>query len=395
MAYLIPRRPVLVVTSQGSEIPGVKLNCEGEYGVEKPSAKATVHLTRLPSWISNWSQITIAAGATDAGVRVRFTGEVYDFPRYTLGPRDVVLDCRGYLWRTSIAPDPEDTDDPDVPGRDLSNMTAREQIMAVLDERGLSSHYAAADIGGTTDVLGTQTADDSQGSKNPHIAKRNKPLYGFIKDRDKVELGFRLMEHLTSTGIKIIRPQISPRPSGTAAVTLEEGISLDRQSTFGHSSPEQTFDYQAVTGYDSGSGPVKAIATSAHPFPVPGVSRVPAPPISSQLIEKATRSDPGEGWCADEVAAWALSEVNERMLLGELITPLDDLINLQDPIDVTAPDRLEVAQTFWTRSVNWSIRDGWKQRVSVRAPAAIGRGGSILPISIGQGATLGFGFGFN
>src|SRR6478735_4887932 len=70
---VISRRPVLVVSSRGSTVPDCQLSCDWQYEFGQP-AQASVKLNRLPSWLDFWTPITVAAGATDATVEVRFSG---------------------------------------------------------------------------------------------------------------------------------------------------------------------------------------------------------------------------------------------------------------------------------------------------------------------------------
>jgi hypothetical protein len=127
---VINRRPTLVVSSRGSEIPGVLLeDCSWHYGYDKRVAEASFLLERVPSWLDFWAPITLAAGATDATTEVRFSGYLYDFPRFGFGPRKHAVDCRGPLIKADTALVQDEAADPDVPGMDLSGFTAAAQTV--------------------------------------------------------------------------------------------------------------------------------------------------------------------------------------------------------------------------------------------------------------------------
>jgi hypothetical protein len=284
----------------------------------------------------------------------------------------------------------------EIPGIDLSGMTTAQQIVSLLNAKGLAGQFDAADIGGSPYRLGTQSAEDATttGRKNAHGSRRDNiwppstSALAFAAERDKFDLGWRLCETLVpGRGLRIIRPQISPRPSGaTPVVTLTEQAPSDiaQGSTASHSANIDTYNWVEVTGYDDGSGPVRALATAGHPHPPPGLAFVADPqPPSSPLIEKRALGDPGEGMACDLVAAWRLGETNHVQLKLEVTTPNDYPFNLRDEVGVYAPDRMQVAQSFWTRSVKGSLNgSGMQQRLSLRAPAAVGRGGISLPISL-------------
>ncbi len=391
-ALIFSRKPVLVVTSQGSEVPGVQLDLEWNYEFGKP-ATATVKLNRNVSWLDFWSSITIAAGAKDATVAVRGSYFIWDFPAFSHAPRGTVLDCRGPLIKMTFVPPSVEAENVEEQGIDLSGLTIAQQDVYLLTAKGLAAYFNPADIGSGPHRLGTQSAEDDTGKKTAQGSRRQNVWYpstdalAFATERDKFDLGYRLCETLVpGVGLRIIRPQISPRPGGGPALTLTEQAPSDIApgSTFAHSSNLETFNWVQVKGHDDGSGPVSAIASAGHPHPPPGIPFVPNPsPPSSQLIEKRATGDPGEGYACDEVAAWSLAETNHVQLKGEITTPNDYPFTLRQTVGVYAPDRMQVAQDFWVRSVKGSLSSsGFVQRLSVRAPAAVGRGGVALPISL-------------
>jgi hypothetical protein len=366
---VINRKPTLVISSRGSEIPGVLLeDCSWHYGYDKRVAEASFLLERVPSWLDFWAPITLAAGATDATTEVRFSGYLYDFPRFGFGPRKHAVDCRGPLIKADTALVQDEAADPDVPGMDLSGFTAAAQTVAVLDECGLAAEYDLAN--------------------NPNVWKRNESGLSFLKKRDEVELGFWLVETLVpGRGLRIVRHQVTARPRPIAAtVTLTEGTdgnppTIDRSSTASHSTSE-TVNRWVITGYDPGSGPPKVVVTASHPRPVPGVPFI-SRTLSSNLIEKQASSDSGGGLACDTVGNWKIDESNEIQLKAEITTPVDYAFNITEEVGVYSPDRLQVAQTMWCRSVRGSVDrgSGFQQKLSLRAPAAIGAGGTYAPVS--------------
>lgn len=380
---VINRRPTLVVTSRGSEIPGVLLeDCEWHYGFDRRVAEAQFALQRIPSWLDYWTPVTVASGATDATTEVRFSGYIWDFPRFGFGPRKHLVDCRGPLIKADTALVQDEAADPDVPGMDLSGLSAADQNVVVLEECGLANDFDAADIGGTGELLGTQTAAKGKGSANPNVWKRNEAGLSFLKKRDEVELGFWLVETLVpGRGLRIVRRQVTARPRIiTPTVTLTEGTDgnppdIDRSSTASHSTNE-TVNRWVITGYDPGSGPPKVVVTASHPRPVPGVPFI-SRTLSSNLIEKQAASDSGSGLACDSVGGWKIDESNEIQLKAEITTPNDYAFNITEEVGVYSPDRLQIAQTMWCRSVRGSVGSGgFRQKLSLRAPAAIGAGGT-------------------
>lgn len=385
---VINRRPTIVATSRGSEIPGLLLDgFEWGYGFDKRVADAAFRLTTIPSWLDFWAPITLAAGATDASTEVRFSGYLWDFPKFDHAPRGATVECRGPLIKAETALVQDETDDADVPGMDLSNMTAAAQTVAVLNECGLSSDYDPADIGGTGYVLGSQTAAKAKGANNPNVWKRNESGMSFLKKRDEVELGFWLVETLVpGRGLRIVRHQVTPRPMPvTPAITLTEGTDgnppdIDRSSTASHSTSE-VVNRWVIVGYDPGSSPPKVVVAGPHPRPVPGVPFITRT-LTSNLIEKDALGNPGDGLACDTVGAWKLGESSDIQLKAEITTPNDYAFDLTEEVGIYAPDRLQLAQVFWCRSVRGTVGSGgFRQKLSLRAPAAIGRGGSYVPVT--------------
>lgn len=380
---VINRRPTAVATSRGSEIPGLLLeDFQWHYGFDRRVAEASFVLQRIPSWLEPWAPITLAAGATDATTEVRFSGYVWDFPRFNFGPRKHTVDCRGPLIKADTALVSDETNDTDIPGIDLSGFTAAAQTVAVLDECGLAAEYDLADIGGTGELLGTQTAQKAKGSVAPNVWKRNESGLSFLKKRDEVELGFWLVETLVpGRGLRIVRRQVTPRPRPiTPTITLTEGTDgnppdIDRSSTASHSSNLETYNRWVITGYDPGSGPPKVVVYGPHPRPVPGVPYI-SKTLSSNLIEKQSSSDDGFGLACDTVGAWKYDESSHILIKAEVTTPNDHPFNLTEEVGVYSPDRLQVAQTLWCRTVQGSVGAGFRHKLSLRAPAAAGAGGT-------------------
>jgi hypothetical protein len=121
-------------------------------------------------------------------------------------------------------------------------------------------------------------------------------------------LGFRTFE----SGDRIIREQISARPpTGAAEIVFSEGVDIERASAT--HSVKDAKNRVVVTGYDHGTGPVKAIATAAHPHPVPGVE-YDTLTFSSPLIERATEADAGQGLSCEEKARQLIYEVDSVIL---------------------------------------------------------------------------------
>jgi hypothetical protein len=378
-SVVIHRRPILSVNAANTEVPDV-VGAEGTYGFGKGIAEATFTVTRLPSWLAARQRVVISCGATDDTTAIRFKGEIVDFPAYAAGPRSVQVACRGHLVRGERILVPEDTPDNDVPGLDLSNKTQVQQLEAIFNQVGLNGFYAPALLGGPPHVLGTLTSD-KPGNQNANVWKKNQSALSRAQALDKIGLGFRLVEGpLPGGDFGIYRPQISPRP-GPATITLNQGIDIGRDSTAAHNDALDVFDRVVVTGGDFGEGAVRAEETAPHPNPDPLVPFQTAPIYSSPLIEQAEPAGYANGISAREIALWQIVEVCQIILKAEISTPRSDLFRLEQSIQLNMFDRFEIQQPMWLRQVSWSMKAGqvFRQKLSLRAPAAPRIGGVLLP----------------
>jgi hypothetical protein len=376
---VIHRRPILSVNAANTEVPDV-VGAEGTYGFGKGIAEATFTVTRLPSWLAARQRVVISCGATDATTAIRFKGEIVDFPAYAAAPRSVQVVCRGHLVRGERILVPEDTPDTDVPGLDLSNMTQVQQLEAIFNQVGLNGFYAPALLGGPPHIMGT-VASSKAGAKLANVWKRNQSALSRAQSLDHIGLGFRLVEGpLPGGDFGIYRPQISPRP-GPANITLNEGIDIGRDSTAAHNDALDVFNRVVATGGDFGEGAVRAEETAPHPNPDPLVPYQTAPIYSSPLIEQVEPAGYANGISAREIALWQIVEVCQIILKAEISTPRSDLFRLEQSIQLNMFDRFEISQPLWLRQVSWSMKAGqvFRQKLSLRAPAAVGVGGVLLP----------------
>jgi hypothetical protein len=358
------------------------LSAEWSVGYDKRVAAASVTVVRMPSWANQWSTLTIAAGGSDEHTGIRFSGYITEFPAYAFAPRSTQITAQGPLSLAATPLVAEDTDDEDVPGMDLAGMTIKAQVQAVLDASGLAGKYSPALIGSTDHLLGTQTADTAKGSRNPNTWKRNQSGLAFLEERDRCGLGYRLVEELApdGSGLRIVRAQIAPVPALESAVHLVEGRDLLDNCRASHTEGDTVPNRVVVVGFDAGSGPVKWIATRAHPHPPPGIPFVTYAPSTMALVEQAEEGDHSAGLSCQEVANWLIEDKCQVMLSAEIATPRDDFFQLTQSIDLYAPDRLEIAQSMWLRAVSGSVSaEGFRQQLSLRAPALVGRGGVARP----------------
>lgn len=391
------RRPTVVVTIDGTEVPDVT-GVDWAYGAGKVPAEGSFSVLRLPSYAQARAPITIAAGATDATTYPRLVGQIEDFPDYQYAPREITVTCKGNAIKAARIRTPEDdettTGDTSTPGMDLSGRTQAQQIVQVLDAQGLAGAYDPALIGGPPHVLGTVDAAKG-GAKTANVWRRSQSGLAFIQARDKIGLGYRFLEGPLPAayggGFGIYRPQISPRP-GTPTATLTTGVDIGRDSTAAHNDALGVFNYVRVRGGDYGAGPVSWAESAPHPHPDPLVPFQPADPYESPLIEKKAASDAGPGMSAQEIALWQIIEQCQVQLKVELSTPRSDLWHLEQSVWLEGTiDRLEIAQAMWLRQVSGSVRAGQlvRQKLSFRAPAAVGVGGVLIPQEVqGFGSTL-------
>lgn len=386
MATSIYRTCVMSVTSNGDPLPDV-FSASGEAGFQLRTSQAAVTMAALPSWIDFWSPIQVDLGTEGNTVATRFAGYVTDFD-FSAYPRAVTLQCRGRLTKAEqvIAQlDTEPTSGDEVQGILLAGMTDTAQVRYVLDASGMGPDYSAGDIGGMPYVLGTETSQSSKGAKSVFLWGYKQTGLRYIESLDAASLGFRTYQLM---GGQVVRRQVTGRPSTGAAGTLfTEGVDLWR-GTANHSVRE-TYNRVVVSGFDSGSGPVRWTATAGHPHPPPNVQYV-SYPFSSPMIERQRASDPGDGIPADAKADQLIRDLNHVFLSVDLATPRDDFVNPGDDIGVYAPDRLQVAQNFWVQHVRCRVdEEGFTQELKVRAPAAVGRGGQNFSVHFGASFALG------
>lgn len=380
---IIHRRPTVVVTVDGSEVPDVTDVSYG-YGFDPQPAKGSFSQLRLSSWVAARAAVTIAAGATDATTFVRHSGQIFDFPGYQLAPRSVQVDCRGHLAKAQTTLVGDETDDPDVPGVPLNNLTQKQQIVAAFNASGMAGFYNPALIGGPNHILGSEGVPDgkSKGSANANVWKRNRSALSFALDRDKSGLGYRIVEGpLPGGGFGVYRPQISPRPAPIANVTLSGAVDVGRDSSASHNDALDVFNRVVIVGGDYGAGPAKWVETAPHPHPDPLVPFQTAPVYQAPLCEQKAEGDHAKGISAQEVALWRILEECQVILKAEVSTPRSDLFRLEQTVFLSLFDRFEIAQTMWLRAVSGSVKRGqvFKQRLSLRAPAMPGIGGVLLP----------------
>jgi hypothetical protein len=367
------RRPYVRVVVDGQTVPLV-LSAETNEGLDLGTSEAEVEVVRLPSapHLDFWSEVEIWLGATHGTAALSFAGFIVDF-NYTLYPRAVALVCRGYLTKAErvIVPEEDAGNDPDRPGVDLSNRTDSQQVQYVIDACGLAGRYET--LGGMAHVLGTSTGFRAKGAKAQFVWKRGQTGLDYIQELDKMALGFRTFE----SGDRIIREQISARPpTGAAEIVFSEGVDIERASAT--HSVKDAKNRVVVTGYDHGTGPVKAIATAAHPHPVPGVE-YDTLTFSSPLIERATEADAGQGLSCEEKARQLIYEVDSVILTAEFTTPRDTRVRPGAWFGLITPDRLELQQNVWVQHVTRRVDDsGFSQTFKVKAPAAIGAGGMAI-----------------
>jgi hypothetical protein len=389
---VIHRRPTVQVLVGGSEVADVT-SCDGAYGFGKVVSEASFTVTRLPSWIAARAPVEIHCGATDATTFLRFKGVCWDFPAYAAAPRSVQVACSGHLEKADRILVPEDTPDEDVPGIDLSNMTQVQQAIAIFAQVGLIGFYDPSLLSGPPHVLGTLTSD-KPGAKNANVWKKNQSGNSRLQALDKIGLGCRFVEGpLPGEQFGLYRPQISPRP-GPATITLNQGIDIGRDSTAAHNDALGVFNRVVVTGGDFGEGAVRAEETAPHPNPDPLVPFQTAPIYSSPLIEQAEPAGYANGISAREIALWQIIEVCQIILKAEVSTPRSDLFRLEQSIQLNMFDRFEIQQPMWLRQVSWSMKAGqvFRQRLSLRAPAAVGIGGLLLPQELTPRGTIRFSF---
>jgi hypothetical protein len=394
---IVSQAAVMSVTIDGSPLSAARLlSVEWEEGFDLPVARATITYMDVPTGHEFGNLVTITAGATNGTSALRFSGRIAeDFDYQPDEPSTIVsVPCVGHLHRAERYKTPTNTNTPEVPGMDMVNggagATDRAQVMAVLDACGLSSHYSAANIGGWSNLLGTQTGTATKGVRQHFVWKVGETGLSYIQKLDAIGLGYRTFD----SGGSIVRRRIIARPHPTtSAATFTEGVDIFKGGRGRHSIRE-TANRVTAAGFNYGDGPVQWTATGVHPkAATTGVSYVDwePPQNPNPMIEKVQPSDPGTGRSAREVAEWHLMDRNHVRLEPTFTTYRDDVLGAGDTISVEWP-AVEMGQTFWVRHLRDRVDDeGWTRELQCTAPAQVGAGGAALPLELFYGAYIGAG----
>lgn len=314
------------------------------HGFTQRVASAEVHLPVKPSWAQKWSRVQIemgapAVGSTDPIFVQRFDGYLIRFS-FDLETHDQVMICRGKLVLAAVYQNPLAT------GTDLTNggvgQTDEQMVSQILTTCGVTD----LDIRGTSTVLGTVAVDQFTWDKG-------QSGLSMIERLDDVSLGYRTFDQVN----KVVRHQIKGNPSLSSAATFTAGVDIERANNDVEYSDIK--NEIIVTGYDDGTGlgAVEATVQQASPFLPPGTTYT-AEPYSSPMIERALKTDPGNGFSCQDVGEWIVGERNRALVHVRLVTPRADQLMPGQTIHVVDTDRLglpSATPNFWIQDRTISI----------------------------------------
>jgi hypothetical protein len=352
MVTAIVRTPYQQVTFAGNVLTNV-LSVSATFGFDQRVPEARVTVPVRPGTGGHLDSLVIAAGASIGTSRTIFSGRSIEFD-YRLWPRSVTIVGRGELYKALTYVNEQDPNGDGDVGLFLedfvgaSSATDQDIVAAVLTQAGVS--FSGGNIGGTGQLLGTQAPD-------VFLWRVGQSALDYIDAIDKISAvadppGFyRTFE---TVGGVIHRSLIGGRPRGTADATYTEGTDI---SSGGSSrSVLDLYNFVRVTGYDYGDGSGASTFTlegsnDFQPITEPHVLR-----FGSQMIERETMAEAGDGMSCEEVAIALSADVNREVVrIQGLDTPKDDHIGPGATVLVQAagglPDRLGIGEKMWVQSI--------------------------------------------
>ncbi len=354
MVTVYTSRPAVRILIDGREVPSSTIiEVHGSHGWSLRTSEATVQLLSIPSWCALGSTIRIECGPLLAQRWPRFCGFIVDYDRSHY-PEEIGLVCRGPLHLAEITANHLED------GTDLSNSGSGRTIEwiegTILDACGLSEADLAAKgwtrylepSGGT--LYGTIADDKWIWQKDEFGLDRLHAIY-------RVLLGRRLYEMM---GGHIKAATITTIPTAVPVFTLTEGVDIAP----GAKCQELTGEVRnriEVTGYDPGGGvgPAYYAADGYNPYLAKvGVDYL-TEPVSSDLIERETTVEAGEGVSCQEVAEWQLGERNRLPVKLTIPTPRGDWFDSDTVIAVEGNEHLHYSSAVdgncWIQRVDWGF----------------------------------------
>lgn len=371
-------RPAIRVLIDGREAPNV-LEAHGSYGWSLRTSEATVRLRSLPSWADLGSTVRIEAGPSLAQRWTRFFGIITSIDR-SLWPDEVGISCRGLLHLAAITVNHVED------GTDLSNAGAGRTIEwiegAILDACGLSSTDLAAHslyryLKATDGTLYGTIADDKW------IWQQGQAGLDCLDGIYRILLGRRLFENVDGS---LKAATITTIPVTLPSVTLTQGVNIAAGATK-EELTDSIRNRVDVTGYSILGVPGNHVATGYNPYLAKlGIDYV-TESLSSDLIERETTVEAGEGVSCQEVAEWKLGEMNRIPIRLSIPTPLATQFSSDMTIAVEADGHLGYSSArdgnVWIQRVDWSLeRTGrWGQVLTCIGGRTMSAAGSGNPIA--------------
>jgi hypothetical protein len=380
MVTAVVRTPVASVTWAGNLLTQIT-SISVTNGLDQRVAECRVAMPVKPGSGGHLDSLVITAGASGGTSRTIFDGFSVQ-GEYQLWPRQFVLIGRGQLYKALTYVNFEGATQDGGPGGllldDLTGGPATDQdiVQAVLDKAGVS--YSSGNIGGTGTLLGTQ-ADEA------FMWRIGQSALDYIDSIDKISAvadpGAFYRTYETVGGV-IHRSLVGGRPRSTANATYTEGENISAGSST--RSVLDLYNYVAVSGYDygDGSGPVQFVLPGSNDFQ--DSSHPHTYSFASQMIERETIAESGDGMSCEEVATALSADVNrEAVRIQGLETPLDDAVGPGATLLVQGPGgaavRLGVGEKLWLQSITITPFPAYKQSYTCLGGGLDGGGDPDLP----------------
>lgn len=213
---------------------------------------------------------------------------------------------------------------------------------AVLTKAGVTYNYI--DIGGTGILRGSL-------APSAYTWKQGETALSYLVRLSRASLGYRMVETI---GGAVKRVQVFGRPQATPQYYLTEGVDILGGA---HTQRDLFSKYTVitVTGFDYGGGPVSV--SNVEPIPA-GVEPFM---YSSNMIERALDTDPGNGISAENVLENFIEPEVDRISIrvSGVKTPRDTLFGPGQTHEVHSP-RMDLNQErLWLYSVTRECDERW------------------------------------
>lgn len=338
--------------------------------------------------VTYWDWFEIDVGAEEWGqptsMARRFAG--YLLPTDNdLYPAGGTLHLRGPLGVAALVKNGDDTELTDtLRGTAMGGMTARAMVMQVLDYCGLTARYTAANIHGSSRVLGTVNDEG-------YVWQYGETALAFIQRLDAVEYGqdadlvYGFYTTLETLDGQIYRNLVTVNPQlATPDFTLSELSDYLPGSTKSSHDITQVVNSLYVTGYDDGlpaewpAYPARFSASSPYltaPIPngpdgYPVITDDPKNPLL-EMDDEASTTGGTVGLSCEGYARAIMAQRNCEVVRLAWASPHDWLFGIGQIHDVSAPGTYTgVFQAMWLEQLTIEVSE---QRVLTQSGSLIAR----------------------